>query len=237
VPRLGEEVRQAAGPQGYSFPSKTEFAADRLREAIVNGDLKPGERLTTPSLAERLGVSQTPLREAFQRLATEGLVELIDQRGARVASIRLEDLHEIFELRMVLEPIAVRRSMERADEGWRARVTQTHKELDEALRHTLDDSRAFGDAHQQFHAALFSNCDWKWLLRFVETLTDNSRRFRMLSLAPRGGTRKLIQEHADLKKAALAGDADQTAGLLVRHLQLTVDVLSAAEFSGEGGAA
>ena len=78
----------ATGPQAYSFPSKTEFAADRLREAIINGELKPGERLTTPSLAERLGVSQTPLREAFQRLATEGLVERIDQRGARVAPIQ-----------------------------------------------------------------------------------------------------------------------------------------------------
>jgi DNA-binding GntR family transcriptional regulator len=213
------------GNDDYAFPSRTEYAVVRLREAIVLGELRPGERLTTANLSRRWAISQTPLREAFQRLAAAGLVELSDGRGASVAPIQRSDLMEIFELRVLLEPLALRRSLEHADDGWRQRVTETHDELARVLRTGLDDKIEFDRAHHSFHTALLANCDSRWLLRLLETLVDNSRRYRLLSLAPRGGARKLLAEHRQLHKLSVGGDAEGATQALVEHLQLTMRVL------------
>jgi len=210
----------------YTYPSRTDFAAARLREAIIYGDLEPGSRLTTTSLAKRWSVSQTPLREAFQRLAAAGLVELTDQKGARVSPIRQEELVEIFRLRVLLEPIALSRSMALADDEWRAHITANHRALSTLLKAGLKDKRQFDQCHHEFHTSLLGGCDWQWLLRILAMLTDNSRRYRMLSLAPRGGPRKLLAEHDELFKACIAGDVDKATAVLVEHLELTVQVLA-----------
>src|SRR5215204_3107149 len=87
--------------------SRIEWVEEQLRRAILNGDLKPGERLLTAQLSERFSVSPTPLREALHRFAGEGLVEFVPQRGARVTALSLEDSAELTQLRLLLEPVAV----------------------------------------------------------------------------------------------------------------------------------
>src|SRR5260221_8530480 len=92
--------------------TRSEWAEDRLRQAILRGELRPGQRLHASDLAERWDVSATPLREAFQRLAGEGLVELLPHRGARVGELAAHATPALYELRLLLEPLALRHFLE-----------------------------------------------------------------------------------------------------------------------------
>src|SRR6187397_2530431 len=94
-------------PKGVPLRQTSENTVAVLRDLILTGDLEPGSRLGEADLATRLQVSRTPIREALPRLAAEGLVELIPNRGARVVSWSTEDLEQIFEIRLRLEPYAV----------------------------------------------------------------------------------------------------------------------------------
>src|SRR5260370_34689442 len=95
--------------------TRSEWAEDRLRQAILRGELRPGQRLHAGDLAERWHVSATPLREAFQRLAGEGLVELLPQRGGRVSELGSDEAARIYELRLLLAAPAPRPSLQAAD--------------------------------------------------------------------------------------------------------------------------
>src|SRR3954447_4370065 len=98
-----------------SPPTRTHWVDTRLRRQILSGALAPGTKLRAEHLAETLGVSPTPLREAFQRLVGEGLVVIEPQRGARVAPIDGDDALELYDLRILLEPLAMRASLARTD--------------------------------------------------------------------------------------------------------------------------
>src|SRR5271156_5337510 len=113
--------------------TRSDWVYKRLKHAIVSGELPPGERLVAADLARRWALSPTPLREAFQRLEGLGLVELSSQRGARVASTSLAEVEEIYELRLLLEPWALRQSLEHSDDAQRAEVAAAHKRFVEIL--------------------------------------------------------------------------------------------------------
>jgi GntR family transcriptional regulator, carbon starvation induced regulator len=213
-------------------PTRSEWVDQRLREAILSGNLEPGERLVVSALSERWQVSPTPLREAFQRLAADGLVELAPQRGARVTPVSVTDLLEVYELREILEPLALRRSLERTDPSWRQSVTESYERLVDSLRNRPHDLLEMEEKHRQFHGALLSRCESSWLLRLVSTLAEHSVRYRLLSITPRGGPEEVIGEHERLLQASLAGDIEKAVVHLTRHLQLTVESLAQSETDG-----
>ena len=95
-------------------PTRAEWVDSLLRRAIVNGELAPGQKLYAERLAEQWGVSPTPLRETFQRLAGEGLVVIEPQRGARVAPVDVRQAAEIYEIRLLLDPVAIEHSVRAA---------------------------------------------------------------------------------------------------------------------------
>lgn len=198
----------------------------KLRSAILSGELAPGDRLVVATLAERWQVSPTPLREAFQRLAADGLVELTSQRGARVSPVSMKEMLEIYELREMLEPLALERSLVRADDGWRRLVGETYQHLIEALRAEHTDMVELEDHHRVFHQALLSRCDSEWLLRVISWLSEHSVRYRLLSLAPRGGPEEVVAEHERLFEACTNGNADRAINHLRHHLRLTVESIS-----------
>src|SRR5258708_23812886 len=101
----------------------------RLRAAILSGELRPGERLVAGPLAQRFTVSATPLREAIQRLATSGLIEIEPQRGARVAAASPRDAEEIYELRTLLDPLALRDSLAHSDDVHRAQIASAFSRM------------------------------------------------------------------------------------------------------------
>src|SRR5690242_19785121 len=102
--------------------TRSDWVEERLRAAILQGELEPGQRLHANDLADRWDVSATPLREAFQRLASDGLVEMLPQRGARVTDVSIEEAGQIYELRLLLEPLCLRRSLEASDDDHRAEI-------------------------------------------------------------------------------------------------------------------
>lgn len=205
--------------------SRTEWATEKLQQAILSGDLTPGERLSSSELAKRWSMSATPLREALQRLAADGLVEYVPQRGARVSEVLPRDINEVYELRLLLEPMALERSLKRVDDGWRQRAKSTYARLRAELEGGLDDMMVFERVNRDFHQALLSRCDSAWLLRIVHMLADNSVRYRALSWWPRGGDDEILREHEELYEACVAGEIERAVELISEHLRRTRDAI------------
>ncbi len=201
--------------------TRSDWVEERLRDAILEGQLEPGQRLHANQLAQRWNVSPTPLREAFQRLAADGLVEMLPQRGARVAEMSVEDAAEIYELRLLLEPLCLRQSLERADDEHR-------REIDEAFEafRTASTLEASVEAHARFHRVLLARCPSSWLRRFTTQLADGSRLYQVASAGGRPARRHPKAEHRALRDAAVAGQIDRCVGLAEAHLLRTLELIS-----------
>lgn len=198
--------------------TRSAWADHQLREAILNGRVQPGDALVISSLAKELGVSATPLREALGRLAAEGLVEMQAHGSARVASVDLAEAIEIYELRQVLEPMALERSVTGADAGYPERV--------EAAWHALEASRlSTASDHAAFHRELLSCCGSTWLLRLSTLLSDRAGLMMKVSALARPASYNLAESHRRLKDLAVGGDAAGAAEELTRHLAGTIAAL------------
>lgn len=201
--------------------TRSDWVEARLRAAILQGELQPGSRLHANDLADRWDVSATPLREAFQRLASDGLVEMLPQRGARVTQLSIADAVEIYELRLLLEPLCLRQSLAASDDEHRAEITAAF----EAFRSATSIDGAM-DAHAEFHDALLNRCPSAWLRRFTGQLADASRLFQVASAG--GATpRHPKAEHKALRDAAVRGDVDRCVALQEAHLRRTLDLVTA----------
>jgi DNA-binding GntR family transcriptional regulator len=200
--------------------SRTDVVEAQLRSAILNGVLAPGTRLIPAEIATRLGfrVSPTPLREALLRLAESGMVELPPNRGASVARLSVEELDELYELRMQLEPRALERSVLAGDAAWREELSASLK----ALRQVDEDQEyaVLDNAHRNLHSAMLARCDSEWLLKLVLTLADNSGRYRTSAgrvIGRRSGAGS-ARVHKPLVDACLAGDAELAAERCREHI-------------------
>lgn len=206
-------------------PTRAKWVDGLMRRAILTGELAPGEKLYAERLAEGWGVSATPIRETFQRLAGEGLVVIEPQRGARVASLSVAEAAEVYELRLLLDPVALRRSMHAAvgDEAHATSVRRAYEAL--SARH--DSVAAYHDAHRAFHLAMLSKCPNRRLLAEVTQLLEHSQRFQMVGA---GSMRRGDPdgEHRELVEAVVAGDRRTAVGVLKRHLRGTLDAVMAA---------
>ncbi len=214
---LPTPVQTAAG----SPPTRADWVDAMLRRAILSGELAPGEKLLGEKLAQQWGVSATPLRESFRRLAGEGLVVIEPQRGARVAPISVDDAAEIYEIRLLLDPVALRASIEAAagsgDESYASSVEAAHRDL-QRRRRSIAEVRL---AHRAFHLALVARCPNGLLLRQVEHLLDQSQRFQAVAGAVKSlGDAEV--EHRALCDAAVDGDADRAVAALTAHLEGTL---------------
>ena len=201
-------------------PTRGEWVDAQLRRAILNGEFAPGEKLRAEHLAERWGVSPTPLRETLMRLAGEGFVVIEPQRGARVAPLDLAAAIEIYELRLLLDPVALDRSIRAGDASLAAAVDAAHARLEERHATTAD----YFEAHRAFHLALVSHCPNRRLVRQVEQLLDHSQRFQAIGVSTvrRGDPRG---EHRQLAEAVRFGDRREATRVLKAHLQATLDAV------------
>jgi DNA-binding GntR family transcriptional regulator len=206
-------------------PSRTDWITNEIRNAILHGDFAPGEQLRSSKIGERWSISQTPIREAFQRLAAEGLVVHSSQRGVRVAPLSMQDMREVYELRLLLEPMALRRSLERADQPWEVQVRRAFSDLLAWYSLGAGDLSGYESPHRRFHAALASRCDSQWLLRLVDMLAQQSARYRTLSWEPRGGSPGTAREHEELFGACMRRDIDEAVRLATLHIRTTFDAV------------
>ena len=202
---------------------------DQLRADLLGGELEPGSKLAIEALAERHATSATPLREALNRLVSDGLVERREQRGFVVAGISAQDLAEITQARCWLETIALREAMAAHTTAWEEALVLAHHRLARTPRSLasdrFEDNPDWEPLHRAFHRALISGCGSRWLLSFCEQLADQHHRYRRLS-APRAFAKRGVKtEHQQLLEAALAGRADDAVALLCQHFERTARII------------
>jgi len=199
----------------------TEQVTARLRQAIATGLLKPGERLNQAEIAERLGVSRMPIREALRQLDAEGLVTLQPYRGAIVSSLSSAELTEIYEMRIALEVLALRRNLPRMGDDVLTAM--------EALLHRMDDEEdgaAWIAANVEFHDLLYGRDRPSLLIETIDNLRVKSDRFLRLFVTQRDRTAHAQEEHWAIYRACRRGDVDAAGRLLQGHLQSTVTSLA-----------
>lgn len=198
--------------------TRSDWASRRLRTAILTGEFAPGTKLRAEELAERWQLSPTPVREAFQRLGGERLVEVSPQRGVRVAEFTLDDAADLYALRLRLEPPALRQSLRRSDAAHRHEIDAAHARL--AAAHTLEEG---ADAHLAFHATLLSRCPSAWTQRVIALLAEQAQRYVLLGAQKFRSGRGPAVEHAALRDAAISGDVATAVTALEAHLRGTLD--------------
>jgi DNA-binding GntR family transcriptional regulator len=196
-----------------------EEAVEVLRAAILGGDLAPGSIHSAVSLAERLGVSPTPVREAMLELATLGLVEVLPNRGFRVTTVDDQDLDEICQLRLMLEVPAIDLVVARAsDEGLDA-LEQPLRELEDAARDR--DVPTFLVADRDFHLSLLALSGNHRLVEIIAGLRDQTRIVGMHSLAEADALRASAAEHRPILDALRARDVAAAQRMMTVHLDHT----------------
>ena len=202
---------------------------DQLRVDLLGGVLEPGSKLAIETLAACYETSATPLREALNRLVSEGLVERREQRGFVVAGICAEDLDEITRTRCWLEETALRESIALRSTEWEEQLVLAHHRLSRTQRslseRQFEDNPEWEPLHRAFHRALIGGCNSRWLMLFCDQLADQHHRYRRLS-APRAFSKRSVKgEHQQLMDAALAGAADDAVGLLHAHYRRTAKII------------
>jgi DNA-binding GntR family transcriptional regulator len=208
-----------------SLHTRAQWVDERLRQAILSGELAPGEKIRPAELAAKWGVSPTPLREALLGLEADGLIESIPHRGRRVTPLSRDSLNELYELRLLLEPVALRKSMAEPALVDRARVKAAHAAMNAAIG--TDDIVVKERLHRDFHRSLFEACGSSMLLALTDTMSVHSARYRLLSAEPRGGWSAVEKEHEDLVTAFLANDVEAAVAQLESHITRTLDTLPA----------
>lgn len=212
--------------------SLTERAIFDLRAAILHLDHPPGSALRLDALQQRYGLSSSPLREALSRLVADGLVVQDSNRGFRVAEVSLEAFRELTEVRLLIEPETLRRSVREGDEAWEGRVVAAHHQLRRAeedlpQRNPVLDAR-WAAAHQTYHFELLSGCQNARLRRECVQLFSDAERYRQVTARIRRAPRDKNTEHTDIMTAALARDEARAAQLLREHIQFTAEAMAEA---------
>lgn len=218
--------------------SLVEQVISKLRQEITTGKMAPGTRLRIDNLARRFAVSSIPVREALRVLESEGLLHITAQKGAIVADASLEDMLEIYKLRVDLEGQATRQACLRRESGWLEAVRVAFERLDKVSQFSeeadkpqlTDETEA---AHANFHLCIYSGCGSKWLLRFVTTLYYTSERYRRLAIPMRGSIYDILNEHRQIYKALCDGEAEIAARYMQNHIDRTAILLTQLYTEGE----
>ena len=177
-----------------------------LRQAILKGELEPGERLMEIQLAERLGVSRTPIREAIRKLELEGLVLMIPRRGAEVAKISEKNLRDVLEVRRSLEELAIDLACQRIQEEELETLREAQKEFAAAV--AAGDAMEIAQTDEKFHEIIYSGTGNQKLMQILSNLREQMYRYRLEYIKDANKRQILLVEHEQVLKA-----------LSLRHVQ------------------
>jgi DNA-binding GntR family transcriptional regulator len=196
--------------------SLAEEVATRLREDILAASFSPGERLVIGALSERYGVSHIPIREALRSLESEALVEYRRGAGNIVASASLDDLHDLYDMRRLLEPHALRLAIAHYDED----LLDGAAALLEALTEVEPDRRddAWWRRHEDFHWQLLRPGLTPWSERILRLLWQSVERYQRLYALVFGDVHRANVEHHRILEASRTGDADTLVEVWLQHL-------------------
>jgi DNA-binding GntR family transcriptional regulator len=210
-------------PEGKPRLTAASSFYEELRNDILMGFLEPGARLVVDQLRTRYDVGISPIREALNRLSTEGIVKREDLKGFHVMELTEQELAEIIETQVWLNEIALRKSMERGDQAWEENVVvafyrmRKHRRSQSETRYIVNPEREA--LHRDFHLSLLSACGSRWMVRYCAQLEDLFGRYRRFVMrsdypGPAPGT-----AHKEIMDATLDRDVEKAVQLLVGHVQ------------------
>ncbi|NLA59062.1 MAG: GntR family transcriptional regulator [Firmicutes bacterium] len=199
---------------------------ENLREAIITGQLRPGERLMEVQIAEELGVSRTPVREAIRKLELEGLVVMVPRKGAYVSNVSIKDISDIFQIRRALEGLAAELAADRLTE-------EQLEELEQLLVRTAEtveklDILTTVDMDTGFHQVIYEASRNEKLSSMLYHLREQIQRFRTQSLSRPGRLEQALLEHRAIMDALKERDGELARRLVEEHIENAESALLAA---------
>lgn len=216
-------MKEMAADGSENEPSATHRAYQILRQKILLGDLQPGKKLKIESLRKALDMGSSPIREALSLLTSDQLVQRIDQRGFKTSPISPDNFQEILNIRCTLEEKALRDSVENSTPKWEEDIVLAHHRM---IRAVSESDEIHEKCHKMFHMTLISGSKSPILMRFCSQLYDLNIRYRHIAGKTKGyPKRDVSEEHQNILDAALSGNADSAADLLLNHYKKTGNFL------------
>ena len=200
-----------------SYKPLRDVVSEALREAIVGGVLKPGERLMEIQLAEELGVSRTPVREAIRKLELEGFVIMMPRRGTYVADLSIKDINEVFEIRTALDVLAAGLAVERITEEELEQMERLLVEIGEYIEQ--GDLDKVVDIDSKFHDVLYRASRNDRLVGIISNLSEQFTRFRSISIAYPGRIKNTLEEHSRLVEAIAQRNVEAAQQMAREHME------------------
>ncbi|MGW2712548.1 GntR family transcriptional regulator [Streptomyces sp. NPDC004457] len=193
------------------IPSRTQYVLDAIKHRILTGLLTPGQALVEAELAAQFGVSKTPVREALKTLAGTGLVVMSQYKGVTVRMVDADMAREVYDVRLLLEPEALRRAVARGAslDAARDALTRADAAADAAERSL---------ANREFHRALYLPCGNPLLGRMLDEVRDQAALVSAVAWAADPSWEREAAEHREILRLALDGDADGAASALHAHI-------------------
>ncbi len=188
-----------------------------LRQAILKGELEPGERLMEIHLAQKLGVSRTPVREAIRKLELEGLVIMIPRKGAIVAEITVSELEDVLEVRLALEELAVKHACRKHTDEQVAKLQRAAAEFRRVLHGS--DISAYAQADEEFHEIIYRMTENKRLVQILNNLREQMYRYRLEYLKDKSSHAQLVCEHDEIVSALADGDEEKALRVMTQHVE------------------
>lgn len=182
----------------------SEDIAESIKAAIIKGKFKPGEKISEGELAESMGISRTPLREAFRKLENEGFIEIIPRKGAVVTEIDAREAYHLYEIKSTLEGLAARLAVINMQDKELGKLEKVNEELKELI--DQNDLEAFYKAHTRFHEGFVKLSGNRRLMQMISNLNDHFKRFGIVSLTLPGQYENAIRQHEEIIDAFRKGN-------------------------------
>lgn len=187
-----------------------------LRQGILTGELKPGERLMEIHLANKLGVSRTPIREAIRKLELEGLVTMIPRRGAEVAQITEKSMKDVLEVRKVLDNLSVELACDRITEEEKEKLQNACRDFEDAVRN--GDFSMIAKTDVAFHDIIVAATRNIRLSQMVNNLAEQMYRYRFEYIKDSSQHSRLVQEHEEICQGIIQGDKAKALAAIEAHI-------------------
>ena len=194
-----------------------------LRQAILRGELKPGERLMEIQLANKLGVSRTPIREAIRKLELEGLVLMIPRKGAEVAEITEKSLRDVLEVRRALEELSVQLACEKITKEEIRELERVAKEFQQVVKSS--DITEIAEVDVRFHDIIYTATDNQKLIQLLNNLREQMYRYRVEYLKRDGVFPQLIAEHEAIIRHIENNEKVKATEVMCRHIDNQVEAV------------
>ncbi len=196
---------------------------ETIRDSILRGNLKPGEKVAEPELADRFGISRTPIREAFRQLESEGYLTVIPRKGAVVTALSERDVEEFFAIKSILEGYAARMAAEKLTDKEIERLEAINERLEQLARE--GDVKTFFRVHGEFHELFSKAAGNEKLTELIGQLVMKFNRSRMTSLSLPGRMEISVKEHRKLIEAFKKRDAEAADNLVKKTAAYGAQVL------------